>query len=111
MHAYAVVLRNMAAGSKRRVIVRTCPRSAVIGGEGVRAEGPAQTGGRARGLQNTHIYGEKRIVDVFRRESKSESASWSQSRLGPNLRSRKSRQNPIEITHFDVSEVANTTIF
>ena len=45
--------------------------SAVIGGEGVRAEGPAQTwraGGQARALQNTHIYDEKYIFDVFSRE-------------------------------------------
>ena len=88
--------------------------SAVIGGEGVRAEGPAQTwraGGRARGQQNTHIYDEKRIFDVFSRESKSKSASWSQSRLGPNLGRRKSLQNTIEISYFDVFDVAKTMTF
>ena len=47
-------------------------------------------GGRARGLQNTNMYDEKRELNVFHRESKAELAGWSQDRLGTNLRNRKS---------------------
>ena len=61
--------------------------------------------------QNTRIYGEKRTFHVIIRQSKTKLARVSQSRLTTNPRSRKSLQNPCEIEHFDVFEVANASTF
>ena len=61
--------------------------------------------------QNTRIYDEKRIFHVISRQSKTELASLSQSRLATNPRSRKSLQNLCEIEHFDVFEVAHASKF
>ena len=61
--------------------------------------------------QNTRIYGEKRIYHAIIRQSKTKLARLSQSRLTTNPRIRKSLQNPCEIEHFDVFEVANASTF
>ena len=63
------------------------------------------------GAQNTHIYDENRIFSVFRRESEAEFVTLCQNHKAANPRNRKSLQNPCEIEHFDVFEVANASTF
>ena len=61
--------------------------------------------------QNTRIYCEKHIFHVIIRQSKTKLTRLSQSRLTTNPRSRKSLQNPCEIEHFNVFDVANASTF